>query len=1018
MPTYDEMDGVSLDRFYTFDDPLGNVVQDTEFAKGTVTRSGPSLGVDWGGSGTVVDNLNPPFTQDNFGRVVAGGWGTSEWGQTYSISNAPNSSVDGSYGHILNASVNTTNLARIDNVLTADFDMAWKFRLTPNGLYIAGGPANALLLARYVDSNNWLRLAVELWPSREIQVRIQQLVGGSFLPNLFDGMSLTCNYDLNAWYWARFQGVGTMLRAKVWQDGQQQPDDWHASGLDVTTPTTAGQMAYGFYLGSGVTSTLPISWDIDKVWTGLNAPLAVGQVAVTKSLDDGMPQGITDTSNLGVAETSAQVLSDVGTDPTIVFSQFRSDQANYDVDRDVPGVAIGSDIVTANGLSSRRIFTGQMSDLSIGDDSVTLKAVSRSRLKLAAPIQPPPVHGFYEGCEATWLIGYAHWKSGLWNAPPLTNGTRLYMPMNGSLHSYWPDTKYTRFQAGVVKYSSASVSAYDRPSFVDGPFPGTAAPDVAINGIKTWKVASTAGEIQLGPGYDFMSQSGFRGRMECWVRGDATDIATSFQTSEFFLVQIEIQNAGHTRYVQLNVPSDNRRPYGILVDGVAGTKITLTDRPLPTDGLWHHIGVSWDLDHGLFVSTIDGVTIVNGLSLNITDQPLTDDTFQVNIKSWLPIAEFRMGAGPNQGCPKGLFSSAVGVPWARDLPYTVDVNMRRSLLTLDGVGEVAPREAFAVIQDIALSELAQVGFDENDVFQYLPITYFGENQNNIVREALSTSVNLGRDFKPVRDVNNIYNQVVVTYKQQKVNENFTVAANTSQLITIPNGYSYLDIATNNPLIEMRSPTSPLSVLSGSALAAAPPSESNAINYITANTAIDGTGTYMTSSDLIVTIIGWTPGVVSLQFYSKYAGTLYVANNVNLAPFGLAGKMMIATDAAVIAQSDTSIAYRGTRSIGVSLPNVHKAADALMIARELVARLAYPRATFTTSAFGDVRRSPGQLVSVADPDRTNLMGNFRLTGVQITQVGEDVQQKLSGREAMPFLVWGVTEWGNTIWGEAV
>jgi hypothetical protein len=299
----------------------------------------------------------------------------------------------------------------------------------------------------------------------------------------------------------------------------------------------------------------------------------------------------------------------------------------------------------------------------------------------------------------------------------------------------------------------------------------------------------------------------------------------------------------------------------------------------------------------------------------------------------------------------------------------------------------------------------------------LTIPYFGEIHQNTVTEVLSTSDNLGRDFKPVRNVNQIYNQVIVTYPQARVNENFTKAVETSQLITIPNGYSYLDIGTNAPMIELRNPTSLLSVMSGSALAAAPPSESNAINYITANTAIDGTGTYITATDLQVSIVSWNPGTVSLKFYSKYAGILYVANNVNLAPFGLAGKMMVSTNATVQAQSDPSIAYRGTRTLDVSLPGTQLASDALMVARELVARLSQPRVTISTSVFGDTRRVPGQLVTIKDPDRTNLMGNYRLTGVKITQQQEDVDESISAVEALPFLVWGVTNWGESIWGES-
>lgn len=52
---------------------------------------------------------------------------------------------------------------------------------------------------------------------------------------------------LNAWYWIRFQVIGTALKAKIWADGASEPGTW---GIEVTDSSISAANYNGIYLGN------------------------------------------------------------------------------------------------------------------------------------------------------------------------------------------------------------------------------------------------------------------------------------------------------------------------------------------------------------------------------------------------------------------------------------------------------------------------------------------------------------------------------------------------------------------------------------------------------------------------------------------------------------------------------------------------------------------------------------------------------------------------------------------------
>jgi hypothetical protein len=1003
--TYDDMDGVDVDTFYTYDDPLGNFILSTAFALGSVTRDGPQVTIDWSGSGDILDGLVTPLIRDDFTQVNGGGLSPTDYGAVPWVTGTGWTDDGGSALQDV-AAVNTVYRAVLSGVSTADFDVMTICQ--PLGGFPLGDRASGLIFARYVDANNHLQFRYDFNISGILGFNISVMLGG-VLTSTISGLISTGTYVLGNSYWLRAQGQGSMIRMKMWNANTFQPDDWTVTSAD-TTLGLPGSVGIGAFLAPANTNTLPYRIGFAQFWNGLNRVVDNGQISLGKSLDDGMPSGATDTNNLGVTDGNTELAAPIGTRHDVYYSQFRTDQALHDIDRDVPGLAMVSGVVAADGIRQRRVFTGQMASMSVEDDAVSVTAISKNRLKLSTVVQLPAIHGVYEGAEATWPIGYALWKSGLLNAPPLIaeNGCRLYMPMNGSLRSYLPDTNYLPFQASVVR-TNTSGARYVRPTFVDGPMPGSAAPFLSITPANTLEFQQRNQNIKFGPGVDFWSQTSCRGRIEVWFRSDPTDVAGSFASGEADYLDLQIRNPTGTRFLKLGLSTSARILYANYNDGTVNTAAN-SNYPIPADGKWHFLGFSWNLPEARVGIVVDNrPTQFFNMSQNIANLPLTDDIDRVLFSAFLPIAELRISSG--------LMSPSEYTQWAPNQTWSRDVEMRRSLITLDSVAEPAPRQAFELIQSYAQGELARIGFGDDDTFRYLSLPYFGEAEQQVPFETLSTDVNMGRDFKPIRDVTRIYNQITVSYKQTSARENWAKVVDTSQLITIPSGWSELKFSTSAPVVELRDPVSGLAVMSGTALAAAPPSESNAINYITANSAIDGTGTYLTSANLTAYITAWDAGSVTVRFYSSFAGEAFVANNVNISPLSVAAKILVSVDASVSAQADDSIAVRGTRTLPVTLPGVQTYSDALATARELASRLSWPRVAFTSSVFGDARRTPAQLVTVSDPGRTNLAGNFRITNVSITQEQEDMQQTLAAEQAWPVFIWGVSTWGESVWGES-
>jgi hypothetical protein len=904
------------------------------------------------------------------------------------------------YGTFRPDSVNTIAFALVDDIVEADFDVTVKVRATS---LFTGARGAFIIVARVQDTSNYYRFRFDFNTDQVMGYAFEVVSGGS-VATPYSGLFPEIFHDVAKWLRFRVQGIGSVIRMKAWDDAEAPPKEWTTIWSETGFATAAGKCGFGGYLAAGNTNPLPyIEFEVAEYFQGSNSPLDGGQISVGLSLDDGMPSEVTNTQNIGVNEATGDLLGPIGISPDIYFSTFRSDMPYADLPRDVAGVTITAQVLGANGLRSVRAFTGRMADIPLDDQSAKLEAISASRLALSAPVQPPAVHGFYEGREATWLIGYALFASGLYVAPRPIDGCRLYLPLNGTTHPYIPATNYGAAGLTGMFYSAVNNAAFRAPNWIDGPF--TAAPDLCINATDTRTLRDGPGVFYtagFAPGADFLSQAGYRGRIEAWVKLDSAAITGSKSPGQSALFRIRLRNPGTTRYASLEI-SPTRKLQATMADGTNSALYVWGD--LPSDEAWHFIALSWEVGPSgpLVKVTFDNSSFFYG-GLTYANLPATDDLERVEFDICLPTVEVRLTSG----------SLAFKASMANQIIFTPDVVMRRSILSLEAIAEPAPREAFELLSSLAQGELAQIGFDASDRFQYLPLPYWAEPEQQLVVEALSTDTNLGKRFRPTSDVHKIYNQITLQYSQTYVNETWVTGFQSSQLIRLDPGVSIDLVAPmSTPIVEVRGLT--FSVLSGSALAATPPSVTNAINYITLNTAQDGTGSYAASTDARASVISWNPGAVTIRITNNSTNIYFLSNNVSIPPLGLGVKQAVSLEAYVQASNTASIARRNVRNLSVTLSMVQRGDNALTIAQTLASFLSKARTALTSDVWADFRRKPGSLVLVQDIDGTGINTTFRLTGITTSQDGANVQQAIAAVQAWTVQDWGSGTWGSGIWG---
>jgi hypothetical protein len=989
---------------------------DDALTRGEVVWTGAEVLADWRGHG--VADIETPAIVDDFDRTVSNGWGPD---YTQSGGSASEYSVSGGYGIMQPAVVAVVDRMYRGRVDTTGYDLSFIFATSALAV---GAPQVVGVTAPAVDNNNGYWFFFNLNTNQTIQGVLQRFEGGT--PTTVKTVTAAgLVHAINKEFAVRVQSIpsaaGKVNRAKIWDAALPEPTTWLYTAFDLI-PGWIGRFAITSHLATSNTNTLPVSFKYRALRNRGIDNLDVGSVSVEMSLDDGMPSGVTNTAADGIPKLSADLLAPLDWDnPGAYYSPFRPDSPLYGLDRDVAAVTADIGLVTATGVQQVRAFTGQMSDLPTSGRSAGVNAITARRNQMRSLVQPHAVDGDMEGLDATHIVTSALHGCGIYASPPPRPGCKIWIPMHGSTATVIPNTASwdSEFNNGTYNYDydfSTAVANPVRPTFIDGPFVG------GLNASQNSRLQKNS--ILIEPNTpDFFTRRANAGRIEFWVKCDPF---TPTLANDLVGVYISSGKENGAQYVRCGVDKD-RKPYVEIIGSTATGHFDLL-RPgtvLPTDGAWRFIGGAWDVAAGKLWLSIDG-TISTDTTLTVLTTELADENELYDpqytpgasnegrafgqIYTWLPMAELQ--------CTSGSQANADTYPWINDTAYwdpaSAGAVVRRSIHTLNVWDQTAPREAYELVVAMGVSELAWMGFDAADRFLYLTMPHWAETAQQTVSETLSTGTTVGNDLTPTRDPTKIFNSVSVKYRDKTaygraVFKRATIMQSSDVLVIAP-GVNHFEFPTLSTIVAVEYLFNPWA------------SRSGAVNYsrssISANTASDGTGTYVIGGGAVTARFeSWTPNSVMVKVTNTSATTYYMANNFDSFPFIEGrGTAVLTTEAYALARDEGSIAgRRGERGLDLDFPEIQRKDFAQFIAEELVGRLSLPRVTVTGTVFADPRRVPGNLVRIQDTEVSGINDLFRLVSVNTHVDGANVTQTFVAEQAWLVGVWDQFNWSQAIWG---
>lgn len=185
--------------------------------------------------------------EDDFGRTVASGWGTSSGGNTWALSgSAANWSVGSGVGSRIHPTAGVIATARLAGADAADVRGHFTAS-TPSA--VTGASLVSGVILRYVSDSEFYFLTLEFNTTGTITTKIWkrgdvELAGLNPVPSLTytPGEKFTC--------W--FQADGSELRVKVGKAADPEPADWQVTTSDTSVQGTG--VGLTFYRLSGNTN--------------------------------------------------------------------------------------------------------------------------------------------------------------------------------------------------------------------------------------------------------------------------------------------------------------------------------------------------------------------------------------------------------------------------------------------------------------------------------------------------------------------------------------------------------------------------------------------------------------------------------------------------------------------------------------------------------------------------------------------------------------------------------------------
>jgi hypothetical protein len=946
----------------------------------------PKLSIDWMQDGYDIT----PNLMDSFNRNLTDVWGSTDTGQAwintggtaaeYDVVFGGTDTLISGYGSHTVVNVTGTYQTR-SSVLNGPLVFVTR-QITKLQMPVpTADNIESLSYYRFIDVGNHYRAGVVILPGGTVTIAIVRAVGGVetvLANNIPIGLTYTGDPQVLVSE-DRMLADGT-LQARAYIEGTAIPD-WQVTVQDTDQILTSGVPGLRTTVYPGNTNVRPIvvKYVSYEVVNGLpdDVSAQAGGWSVTHHLDDGYPDAVTFISGVGTPE----LVVDIGPPPPYLtdnmpqtsaeyYSPYNTRSPIYGRERDVSPVKLEHGVVTASGAERVPVFTGQMADLPVKRGKATLSAVSATRMKLSKLVQPPAVNGAYQGANATWPISYALAACGVYASPPPQSGCRYWAPMHGSIKAFIPSENQSLVDMMVAVRNLVGPYRSDPIKTIEGPY--LAAIEYGVNFENGYEIgfknATLNRGIFLEDGPDLATGTG-KGKVEMWVRGDATNLnaAPSGSASVATLIDFYIDNndAPNTSGLEAWLNPTTRKLHMFVKDGFASGSV-ISDVALPTDGAWHFCGWAWDITTKKVWVNLDGtVKTATIAAIDPVLFPTTEDfaTTSPFFRYRLPAAEVQVTGGVSPDT----------VSWLRDIPFTPQARVTPSVMELANVAESEPEEAWSFLASYAKSELASMRTDELDVFNYLGFGWWVKDAQQLVEEIYSTEFNTSTIDINI-DPTKIRNEIIVTFEEVLTADAFTNVFTTSEPIAIPPGITTLILSLSKAAFELRNYTFT------SILAATTVQPIN-VNSVSFNGSPDGTGFYYSTAYVTANIVEWNPGSATVEIDNDSTITLYLANDKNWPSLTVAAKSQESSSTSIMDTDATSVLRRGERSLAVSASRLQTRVNARRLARRLKMALRDPQpAAEELVLFGDARRQPGDLVTFEDPSMTKVSGLWRAQSV--------------------------------------
>lgn len=761
---------------------------------------------------------------------------------------------------------------------------------------------------------------------------------------------------------------------------------------------------------------------------------------------------VTGTSTVATAVATIQAIPILikdrkAMDARAYFSPFNRESPIQSFDRDTAETMLTFNVLTEAGIEGTVLHKGQMVDIPLSGRTAKLEAMSKTRLDLDRSVTMPVVSGYRENCNVDWLATWLMARGGQFVGPAPGPQTRYWAPLYGSVHAHMePPLGYN--------YAIVWDTAFGTPTGPYGLKPPRAVPGPFFTGMFACQTATRTESIRLNPIMitesrevfpgleqtfdDFFSLKNSAGRITFWLRGDAAVAAPSYLPSGDdyllkyrhycmsaaggFLGTINIAVRSADRHLEVFMGSDVGGSAGVLFS--SGLSI-----PLQTDGAWHFYGIAWDYAAGVVKVKKDNQESINyywfnnGLN-NTTALPASDEALVAAggkiyqfVDSHLPLADVQIESGP----------LAFSNPWTRHYPSPDGQNatMRPTYQTIQAVAESTPVNLWEALSKLAQATMSAYRTNENDGYEFLPLSYFGETAQLTSTMVADTEVNAG-ELSVTHDPSRTRNSVTVQFNDTRVDTNFGPVMSISSALEIPRGVTTMVFPLDIPIAEIHGATDPLGVswnishLTAAQLAT-PSTIPTTIHYMTVNTRQEGTGTgvpYIGGTNLTGRILGYTATTVTIKFTNKYTTSIWLANSADQVPFlRILGYAVRVVDGYVTERDAGSVGFRRERPLDVGIDWIQTRDAATKIAQWMVTALARPRAQISLELMGDPRRTPGQLITLADAEGTQADGTWRMLSVGHTVDQPKYVQAVNLVQVLPRALWdGLPGWDEAIWGE--